>query len=60
VALGNVGTEEDLPVLRDLAGDSDTLIAEHAAWAIAQIESRLQLRCAGPLRRSQATGAPTE
>jgi epoxyqueuosine reductase len=40
VALGNVGTEEDLPVLRDLAGDSDALIAEHAAWAIAQIESR--------------------
>ena len=40
VALGNVGTEEDLPVLRDLASDSDALIAEHAAWAIAQIESR--------------------
>ena len=40
VALGNVGTEEDLPVLRDLASDSDALIAEHAAWAIAKIESR--------------------
>jgi epoxyqueuosine reductase len=40
VALGNVGTEEDLPVLRDLAGDSDALIAEHASWAIAQIEGR--------------------
>ena len=40
VALGNVGTEEDLPVLRDLAGDSDALIAEHAAWAIAQIQNR--------------------
>ena len=40
VALGNVGTEEDLPVLRDLAGDSDALVAEHAAWAIARIQSR--------------------
>ena len=40
VALGNVGTEEDLPVLRNLAKDSDALIAEHAAWAIAEIESR--------------------
>jgi epoxyqueuosine reductase len=40
VALGNVGTEEDLPVLRDLAGDSDALIAEHANWAIAQITER--------------------
>jgi epoxyqueuosine reductase len=40
VALGNVGTEEDLPILRDLARDSDALIAEHAAWAIAQITDR--------------------
>jgi epoxyqueuosine reductase len=40
VALGNVGTEEDLPILRHLAADSDALIAEHAAWAITQIEGR--------------------
>jgi epoxyqueuosine reductase len=40
VALGNVGTEDDLPVLRDLAGDPDALIAEHATWAIAQITDR--------------------
>jgi epoxyqueuosine reductase len=40
VALGNVGTSEDLPVLRDLATDPDALIAEHAAWAIAEIQSR--------------------
>jgi epoxyqueuosine reductase len=40
VALGNVGTKEDLPVLQGLAGDSDMLIAEHASWAIAQIQTR--------------------
>jgi epoxyqueuosine reductase len=39
VALGNVGTEEDLPVLRRLAQDSDPLIAEHALWAVEQIET---------------------
>jgi hypothetical protein len=31
-----------LGVLRDLAGDSDVLIAEHAAWAIAEIERRTE------------------
>jgi epoxyqueuosine reductase len=41
VALGNVGTAEDLPSLRRVAADGDPLIAEHATWAIAQIESRL-------------------
>jgi epoxyqueuosine reductase len=40
VALGNVGTEEDLPVLEDLASDQDALIAEHAAWAIEAIKGR--------------------
>ncbi|HEX4638248.1 MAG TPA: tRNA epoxyqueuosine(34) reductase QueG [Chthoniobacterales bacterium] len=40
VALGNVGTEDDLPVLRRAAGDPEPLIAEHAAWAIGQIEKR--------------------
>jgi epoxyqueuosine reductase len=40
VALGNVGTEADLPVLQRLAGDSDPLIAEHANWAIEEIKGR--------------------
>ena len=40
VALGNVGTREDLPVLETAAADSEPLIAEHAAWAIGQIRSR--------------------
>ena len=40
VALGNVGTADDLPALRQAAGDSEPLIAEHAAWAIDQIQKR--------------------
>jgi epoxyqueuosine reductase len=40
VALGNVGTSEDLPALRDAALDSEPLVAEHANWAIEQILER--------------------
>jgi epoxyqueuosine reductase len=41
VALGNVGTGEDLPILRALTNDPDSLIAEHAAWAVEQIQNRV-------------------
>ncbi len=40
VALGNAGTPRDLPALRKAAADPEPLIAEHAAWAIAEIEKR--------------------
>ena len=40
VALGNTGTAEALPALRQAATDREPLIAEHAAWAIRQIEER--------------------
>jgi epoxyqueuosine reductase len=40
VALGNTGDPGDLPALRQAAEDPDPLVAEHAAWAIAQIEGR--------------------
>jgi epoxyqueuosine reductase len=43
VALGNVGTAEDLPALERAAADPEALIVEHAAWAIDRIQSRLQL-----------------
>ena len=42
VALGNVGDEEDLPLLRQAADDSDPLVAEHASWAIDEIKKRAQ------------------
>jgi len=40
VALGNVGDASALPHLQKAAKDSEPLIAEHAQWAIAQIETR--------------------
>ena len=40
VALGNVGTPDDLRALRNAALDADALVAEHAEWAIGQIEER--------------------
>ncbi|MHA3775216.1 tRNA epoxyqueuosine(34) reductase QueG [Verrucomicrobiota bacterium sgz303538] len=40
VALGNVGTPEDLPALERAAHDAEPLIAEHAVWAINQIRER--------------------
>ena len=41
VALGNVGTKEDLPALENAAADAEPLIAEHAQWAIEQIRERV-------------------
>ena len=43
VALGNVGTQADLPALAAAARDHEALIVEHALWAIDQIQSRLAL-----------------
>ncbi|HEX4696861.1 MAG TPA: tRNA epoxyqueuosine(34) reductase QueG [Candidatus Udaeobacter sp.] len=40
VALGNVGDASDLPTLGRAAADPEPLIAEHAAWAIEQIQAR--------------------
>ena len=41
VALGNVGNRDDLPALEQAARDPEPLIAEHAAWAVAEIGKRL-------------------
>jgi epoxyqueuosine reductase len=40
VALGNIGDAAALPALQRVAQDPDPLIAEHAKWAIEQIEYR--------------------
>ena len=42
VALGNVGNENVLPALDKATTDAEPLIAEHARWAIEQIERRSQ------------------
>jgi epoxyqueuosine reductase len=40
VALGNTGDESALPTLSKAAQDHEPLVAEHARWALDQIESR--------------------
>jgi len=40
VALGNVGTADDLPALQKARVDSEPLVAEHAQWAINRINQR--------------------
>ncbi len=40
VALGNTGNAEDLPALETLMQDEHPLIAEHAAWAVQEIQTR--------------------
>lgn len=40
VALGNVGTADDLPALEKAAVDAEPLIAEHAQWAIERVKER--------------------
>lgn len=40
VALGNVGSREALPALQGFCSGTDPILAEHAAWAIHEIESR--------------------
>jgi len=40
VVLGNVGTVDDLPALEQAVRTEEPMVAEHAEWAIAEIESR--------------------
>lgn len=42
VALGNVGTRDDIPALQIAAADEHPLIAEHAQWALEEIRCRLR------------------
>jgi epoxyqueuosine reductase len=50
VALGNIGNQTALPALQKAAGDREPLIAEHARWAIGQIEGPIE-RARSPLCR---------
>lgn len=43
VALGNVGDETALPALTQAAEDSESLVSEHARWAIGRIRQRVSL-----------------
>src|SRR5690349_3057093 len=46
VALGNVGTKDDLPALEKAVAEAEPLIAEHAQWAIGRIRERTVARIA--------------
>ena len=48
VALGNVGTSEDLPALEVAAQDAEPLIAEHARWALECVKRRAEAIHATP------------
>ena len=41
VALGNVGSDDDLPALERMATGEDALVAEHAQWAIEEVKKRM-------------------
>lgn len=43
VALGNIGTPDDLPALQQAIQDPDPLIQEHASWAIQRIQERYSI-----------------
>ena len=40
IAMGNSGNREFVADLRKLAGESDPVVAEHAAWAITKLEQK--------------------
>ena len=54
VVLGNVGSDEDVPVLVAALGDSEPLARAHAAWALGRIGSA---DAATPLRERLAVEA---
>ena len=53
VALGNTGSPDDAPALRQAAADPDPLIAGHAAWAL----DRLAERFGAPASEAPAASA---
>jgi epoxyqueuosine reductase len=44
VALGNIGDTSALPALEKATADPETLIAEHARWAVGQIAARFSIK----------------
>ena len=41
VALGNIGDATAIPALERAAADQETLIAEHANWALGEVRRRI-------------------
>lgn len=50
IALGNIGTEADIPILAEtLASDDESIVREHAAWALGRLGAHAELRHATTL-----------
>ncbi len=58
VALGNVGSEDDLPALERAAADPEPLISEHANWAIQRIRSRIAAGASGIIEAAVESAVP--
>jgi len=41
IAMGNSGDKKFLPTLKKLSEDADSVVAEHARWAVAELKSEL-------------------
>ena len=54
VVLGNIGTDEDLPVLEAMREHEHAIVREHAAWALARLSRATE---AAPRARSAAAAA---
>ena len=48
VALGNIGTADDVPALRAALRPDEPLVREHAAWALARLPRSRTTDLAGP------------
>ena len=48
VALGNVGTDDDVPLLEAMLHHDDSLLRDHAAWALTRVLPRAVGTLAGP------------
>jgi epoxyqueuosine reductase len=56
VALGNTGDETALPALEKAATEPGPLIAEHARWAIGEVQARGRNVTLPPVRDRRNTG----
>ncbi|MEO5589300.1 MAG: tRNA epoxyqueuosine(34) reductase QueG [Gemmatimonadaceae bacterium] len=43
LVLGNIGNRDDIPALTVATGDESEMVADHARWALAEIQSRRHL-----------------
>ncbi|MEJ7902313.1 MAG: HEAT repeat domain-containing protein, partial [Thermomicrobiales bacterium] len=61
VALGNIGTEEDIPILaRTLAAHDEPIVRGHAAWALGNIGGRSARNALDRIRGSQSNAMVLE